>query len=231
MGGPIDGALIERDPDLEPEATLVADDLARRGVEVRWFLHKHLTRGRVASAPSTLVVGQVSSLRHVLSRFGIVPAVSSYPEPLRPWLGRSVVERTLAELETALAEGGPSMFINPVATKRFTGFVCSLTDLHRVAHLSRATRIHACEVVVMVSEHRVFVLDHEIVGVRWYAGGDAEPSMDVARSAIAAWHGVAPRAYAMDVAVLDDGRTVLVEINDALALGATASQPTSTPIS
>ena len=62
--GAIDGALIEQDPDLLPEARLVADELGRRGVEVRWFLHKHLMRGRVATVSE---VGHQASIKPTMA--------------------------------------------------------------------------------------------------------------------------------------------------------------------
>ena len=45
------------------------------------------------------------------------------------------------------------------------------------------------------------------------------PDMSIAEQAIQAFSKEAPCAYALDLGITDDGRTLVVEVNDAYALG------------
>lgn len=70
-----------------------------------------------------------------------------------------------------------------------------------------------------MSEFRVFVMHGEILGVRHYAGDPLVfPDPDRVRAAVAAYAD-APASYALDMGVVEDGRTLLVEVNDAYATG------------
>ena len=81
------------------------------------------------------------------------------------------------------------------------------------------------EPVKFVSEWRYYVLDGVVVGAgRYDEGPDEAPKPDVSRVSAAASEmslsgSLAPAAYALDFGVMDDGRTALIEANDAWALG------------
>ena len=72
------------------------------------------------------------------------------------------------------------------------------------------------------SEHRVYVVRGRVVGIRHYAGDPAiSPDEAVVSEAVRAlreW-GEATAGYGLDLGVLDDGRTALVEWNDGFSLG------------
>jgi hypothetical protein len=74
--------------------------------------------------------------------------------------------------------------------------------------------------VEFVAEWRYFVHKQQIVGVGHYAGDVfRHPDATVVRAAIDAYQAEAPIAYGIDFGVTADGRTWLVEVNDAFALG------------
>jgi len=79
--------------------------------------------------------------------------------------------------------------------------------------------ILAQEPVRFLSEWRTFVIRGAIEGVSHYAGDPLIfPAAAVVRMCIAAFSN-APAGYAADFGVTDDGRTLLVEINDGYSLG------------
>lgn len=80
----------------------------------------------------------------------------------------------------------------------------------------------AQEPVAFKSEWRVFVLRGRVLGVSHYTG-DALlfPSAGTIRLALGAFTG-APAGRSADFGVADDGRTLLVEINDGRSLGCRA---------
>ena len=74
------------------------------------------------------------------------------------------------------------------------------------------------EYVHFISEWRLWVLNGEIVGLNPYGGAwDVFPDVEVLRKAVRAYTS-APRAYALDFGVTDDGRTLLVEVSDGYGL-------------
>jgi phage terminase large subunit len=59
-----------------------------------------------------------------------------------------------------------------------------------------------------------------VVGGGFYAGDIfLHPNAETVRAAIDAFQPEAPVAYGIDFGVTNDGRTLLVEVNDAFALG------------
>ena len=107
--------------------------------------------------------------------------------------------------------------------KRFTGHVFTHPDdLFYTEGASRKTPILCSEVVKWLSEYRVYVLNGSIVGVKHYEG-DREIKIDeqVAVEAVhllqASHQGTA--GYAIDLGIMSDGKTALVEWNDGFSLG------------
>ncbi len=80
--------------------------------------------------------------------------------------------------------------------------------------------VHCSEVVKFVSEYRCFAhRDLGILGCKHYAGDWRETiDFDVPDACRKAYVG-SPVAYSIDLGLTDDGRTLLVECNDALSLG------------
>jgi hypothetical protein len=79
--------------------------------------------------------------------------------------------------------------------------------------------IQISEPVEFVTEYRGFVLRGDLVGLKHYKGDfGLVPDVAVIKQAIAAYKG-APVAYSIDFGVDDKGRSLLVEVNDAFALG------------
>jgi hypothetical protein len=153
------------------------------------------------------------------------PRPNDYPVCLRHVLHRRIWPSTVRRLREGLFEGaGPPVFAKPSARqKRFTGRVfASSDDLVHLEGASGSTAIHCAEPVRWASEHRVYVVRGRVVGVRHYAG-DQAVSLDQAVVSEAVLRlqesGEATAGYGLDLGVLDDGRTALVEWNDGYSLG------------
>lgn len=178
----------------------------------------------------TVPIGSVEFIRSAIDVAGLKePPPLSYPETLRSFLRREIRITTAAEV----TEG---QFVKPVATKLFTGFVVPdltknltpdehTTEQYRVfLSLPKDTPVWISERVSFVSEHRVYIHNAKIVGVGRYDGGEDDalmPSDETVQEMVKTIEstGEAPAAYSIDVGVLSDGTTALVECNDAWALG------------
>jgi len=211
---------------LDPEMRQVAEELRRRGVPVDLFTEKRLLRRQLALAPDTLVAGYVPVVLGALQQLGVpAPEPDDYPACLRALLHRRIWESTVGEVEGAENEGrSAAVFVKPKGrVKQFTGFVVeSRADLWRFGSVSRRQLVYCSDVVRWVSEHRVFVIDGAIVGVRPYEGDPAvKPDEGVVAGAVSALGaaGAAVAGFGIDFGVLASGATALVERNDGFSLG------------
>ncbi|MCZ8254459.1 MAG: ATP-grasp domain-containing protein [Polaromonas sp.] len=186
-----------------------------------------------AGLPGPLPVGSVEFVQAYMAAIGIqAPEPVSYPVALDQFLGRKIDLRALHQVRG-------DVFIKPVSTKTFNGFVWrqglrdaeqsehDLEQLEVIRQLDPNTLVWTSEPVRFQSEWRYYVVNGEIVHqARYDAGGlDDAPSPDLAlvNEAIRTWTATSgsdcPRGYGIDFGVTDDGRTVLVEANDGWALG------------
>lgn len=178
----------------------------------------------------TVPIGSVEFIRRAMSIAGLKePPPLSYPEALQPFLRRTVRLGTAGETPSGY-------FVKPVATKLFTGFLVpgsseiTLLDEHTreqyqvFLSLPNDTPVWISEPVEFISEHRVYILNSEIVGIGRYDDGEddsSSPLIETIGEMLDTFEGGgrAPVAYSIDAGVLTDGTTALVECNDAWALG------------
>lgn len=176
-----------------------------------------LRRGRL------LPIGSVPFMQEAMRLAGIVePANMSYPRCLQHHLLRRLALTSKAHVVGA-------MFVKPVQTKLFTGFVLAdpLADPEHVAAyqaVPEVTPVWVSTPVIWQSEWRVYVAHHKILGMGRYDDkeeGAPIPSRTEITAMIQELAAVAgsPAAYSLDVGVLSTGETALVECNDAWALG------------
>lgn len=170
---------------------------------------------------NTFVHAGVPYTRAALRLLGVeVPEVLDYPPSLAKIFGRKIITTTLGELRQRRSSS--PVFVKPKdGTKLFNGFLYtgSIENQLNLNTFEDDLVIWQSEVVKFVSEYRILVHKGEILACRHYKGDCCVfPDMSVALEAVRAFKG-APCGYALDLGVIEDGRTLLVEVNDAWALG------------
>lgn len=107
------------------------------------------------------------------------------------------------------------------AIKAFTGYViANLDDFEETIRFPAHMALLCAECVEFVSEWRYFVHRGEVVEVAHYRGNVfRHPDSALVQSAVKEYQSEAPIAYAIDFGITTDSRTLLVEVNDAFALG------------
>lgn len=204
-------------------------------------LHRVALEGLAAHATGiasgeAMPVGSVEYTHAALELAGLrAPAPLSYPEALRGLLRRNLLASTLEQVHAA----GRRVFVKPMATKRFTGFVFepglepsgyepdareAFVEFESVRAASPAEPVWVSDVVRFASEWRYCIDGDEIVdGARYDDGADdaAAPDGAVVAQAVRLMReaGGAPCCWSLDMGVLGDGRTALVEVNDFYAIG------------
>ena len=180
----------------------------------------------------TPVFAGVGSCRKIIKRvwgwdyLGINP----YPDELMPYMHRKVERKKWMDAREEALEG--HMFIKPVIQKQFNGTVLStLLDTIRTGKVDPNNEVFVCESVNFVSEWRIYVHEHEVVGIKQYFGTEQcnyqlSPPWVQVLEMIDAYKPSAPIAYGMDLGVITSPKegnveinTALVEINDGICLG------------
>lgn len=166
----------------------------------------------------TIVSGYIRSAHKAFETLGCpIPTEVSIPDELLKFAHRKVWTSTLGQIR----RDEPNCFIKPLkGQKLFTGHVRGhMGYLLQTAHLSDEVEVLCSEIVNFVTEWRGFVLNKELIGLKNYKGDFTRiPDSAVINQAIEEYIS-SPIAYAIDMALDDKDQTVLVEVNDAFALG------------
>ncbi len=208
---------------LDEDLLGIDEHLQESGLAPRPSYLREVARGRVPVEGAGLVAGRLPFVRAALRRIGVdAPPPLDYVGASDETLGRRVWPSTLGAVAAGLERDGEPVFVKPRgSTKQFTGRVVGeAVDLRSIRVSSPSTPVWCSDVVTMVSEHRVFLVDGEVVGVRNYDGDVALVPAAEAVAAILDDVGPSlPAGCALDVAVRPDGRVVLVEANEGYSLG------------
>ena len=201
---------------------------ATRGVEVLTFTLEDLRAGRLdpdlrEHPEDAVVVGGVGAIHAVLERADRpLPQVPDLPASLRPFAGRRLWDATLGDVRAIVREAPERLplHVKPHRAKRFKGAVVSaFRDLIPSAGVPDQEPVLVQEVVSFTSEWRATILRGEVLNVAHYHGDPLRfPAAAPIRAGLAAFDDQ-PAGFAMDWGVTEDGRTLLVEVNDGYALG------------
>lgn len=182
-------------------------------------LHHHAIRQQLLSG--NVPVGSVEFIQRCFEIKGLtVKAINPYPPGL-PY-GRLIFKRPLYEiLGHHIPEQG--LFIKPFKLKRFNGFVFrgfnyQHYDEHDKEQISNLLDmrlndwVYTSEVVNFLAEWRMYYCNGELLGTARYDANDEEYDDPVITIPIKG-------TRAIDVGLLDNGSYVVVEVNDAWAIG------------
>ena len=177
-----------------------------------------------------IVLDYIEQCKSIFSKFGVEPSIPDYPDVLKPFLGRKIWKDTINSISRSEEKWSGGYFVKPVRNKVFTGkIISSISDLVGCGNYSEDYDVLVSEPLDICAEWRCFILYDEIVDVRPYGilldrnrksykfHYDSNV-LDSMLEAFIKWD-ERPIACSMDICVAKDGQTLLVEINDAYALG------------
>lgn len=161
-------------------------------------------------------VGSVEFVRKAFAILGIKePEFSPYPEAIRQYVLREI-NVTDFSLGTAFSMKSNPMFVKPVKLKQFNGFVLDATK----------------PLLDFVQEYRFYVSENKIIGYGRYDEFNT-PDLPVDMYWVNIFMDALKAAkidhpYTIDIGILSDGATDLVELNDAWAIGLYGNSLTET---
>lgn len=183
------------------------------GIECRLFSTNEELEER---KPEDIVVGGLLMISHALNENGVTTGEYNYPEELLKYRGRKIWSTKAADLKK---EPLP-IFIKPVEEKAAKGIVVhSWEDASEYEYLALDAEILCSEVVNFISEWRCFVRYGKIAGIQFYFGDKSiECDRAIVENAVNEYETI-PAGCSLDFGVTDDGRTLLIEVNDGMAIG------------
>lgn len=168
-----------------------------------------------------VIIGSVEATTAFFEGCGIVtPDYLGYPEQLKKFLGRKINEVEFGELKNYELP----YFIKPSkGVKKFTGCLIeresSLKYLREIDDVLDTDKVLMSEPLNFVSEYRCFVHEEKLMGIHYYSGDfKVFPDINVIEEMVKVYTD-ANCAYTLDIGVTDEGKTILVEINDMWAIG------------
>ncbi len=210
------------------DAVLIEEAFQRRGLATERFIPKQSERGQLAPDPATMVAGDVKCVQRHLRRLGVeAPAPDDYPSVFQHLLGRKIHATTFRHAISEASRG--PIFVKPrERVKHFTGFVMDfeVSDCYAAQHVGLNESVWVSEPVKFLTEYRMFFVFGRCVGTQLVPATErhlpvaASPDYRAFLIASGDHADTLPAAYLLDVGVTEDGRTLLVECNDAYACGA-----------
>jgi hypothetical protein len=200
------------------------------GWERKSFQASDLSLGYLKITEEDIAVGNIGVVRASIRLLGKVPPEPiDYPECLKSFLHRKVQKTTWGEAFQMLGKedevkGYPNpLFVKPQEQKVWTGCVIRrFKDLIKIGEIPPNFPVLVSEPITFVSEYRAYVVSQRgIIGLHHYNGDpwivpDRRVVYDMLHS-MRMNEDIA--AYSLDVGITNKGETVLVEVNDAYALG------------
>jgi hypothetical protein len=145
------------------------------------------------------------------------PLILDYPIQLRDYLKRDLWEDTLSTVYKNLNK---PIFVKPKDNQKlFTGKIISdKSDFSNIVR-SEDYPVWCSQPIQILSEWRCYVRYGRLLKPCFYKGDfRIHPDFNIIQNAISLYKD-SPKAYAIDWGVTERGETVLIEVNDAFAIG------------
>lgn len=179
----------------------------------------------VPTSKYNIVVAFIEDTNKYFERFGIPPKKAlNIPKELegKKWLGRGIDRMSMGAFKENAHKLQFPLFVKPDGrAKEFVAGVVSKPELvpYFFKDVPDTSPLLLSTSIDIVSEYRCYIINGEIRGVKWYLGDHLVfPDGEFIKGAVAQYKS-APAGYSLDVGVLKDGSTVLIECNDGWSLG------------
>lgn len=168
-----------------------------------------------------VIIGSVQATTEFFKGCGIeTPNYLGYPSELTNYLCRPIKERKFGNLK----DYPFPYFIKPSkGVKMFTGEVIEkesqLDFLRGYYNVTDDTDVYLSGTLNIASEYRCFVHEGELKGIQYYLGDfRVYPCIVMIEDMISDYKS-SNCAYTLDVGVMENGTTMLIEVNDMWAIG------------
>lgn len=191
------------------------------GYDVIGFTLEDILTGKMDyRAKNNPFVGSIDGMTMLFKNLGKYPAPIDFPESVLAsgLINRKIVTMKLHDFIDAFKRTNKPMFVKPKQTKLFDGVLISKQEHLSYLKLENCD-VLVCEPIEILSEHRVYVYNKKAIYSSNYSGDfRIAPNFDYVDKLIDTYN-EQPIAYTIDVAILKDGSTTVIEFNDFWAIG------------
>ena len=176
-----------------------------------------------------ILIDYIDECRYILKKFGVEPKFDTYPTELSKYLKRKIWFDNINSFSSNPDKFTKGYFIKPVKEKVFTGHICSSSkDLVGCGNEYENYEIIVSEPINFQSEYRCFVYYNTLLDIKPYVIDKHNltiPDTKTIHEIINEGKKLNVNAYSLDIGVDDKERTLLIECNDAYALGCYGLNP------
>ncbi len=171
-----------------------------------------------------IVLDYIQQCDTIFEKFGYKNVhIDDYPDCLKKYLGRNIWHDTINSISSNPDKWSAGWFVKPVKSKVFTGKVIkSINDLIGCGNSQEDYEVICSEAIDIRREWRCFIYYDEIIDIRPYKGDyhyTYNPKViDSIMEDFRKWKD-RPVACSIDIGVTSENKTILIECNDAYALG------------
>lgn len=198
------------------------------GYRWRYMTYEEVESGKYdLTIPNNLYVGSVEFMTEVFNKVNIGLDDIRLPKNSN----RKSEITTLGEVRKSVQSGTP-LFVKPLQTKLFTGFVMDKLSIRSISNIGDNVEVRVYQPFEydIISEWRVYVdtelstensIHYSIKGIKNYAGDEfiipskAWITNIILENIVDGF----PTQYTIDVGILGNGNTVVIEFNDMWAIG------------
>ena len=153
----------------------------------------------------------------LLNEKGIFPTNYNYPDRYKKYYGRRIFKAKLSELKEEMFP----LFVKPLEEKTAPGIVFNSHKYFNTEYdnIKPDSELLCSEVVNFLSEWRCFIRYNRIEYIRFYRGNsNIQPDYSIVEEVLGVSKDM-PAAYTLDFGITEDGRTLIVEMNDGYSIG------------
>lgn len=177
-----------------------------------------------------IVLDYIDQCNSIFKKFGKEPHIDDYPMNFERFLGRKIWSDTIYSISSCEEKWSAGYFVKPIRSKAFTGkVISSINDLIGCGNCDENYEVLVSEPLNIKAEWRCFIMYDEIIDVRPY-GMLINPNRKsylyhydekVFQDMLNEFKNIHNRPFAcgMDICITEEGKTLLIEFNDAYALG------------
>ena len=177
-----------------------------------------------------IVLDYISQCKTIFKKFGKEPHIADYPPNFERFLGRRVWTDSIDSISANEEKWSAGYFVKPVKSKAFTGkVISSINDLIGCGNCNEDYEVLVSECLNIRAEWRCFIMYDEIIDVRPYGmliDSSRQSHLyhydeNVLQEMLEEFKNIEnrPAACSMDICLTKEGKTLLMEFNDAYALG------------
>jgi hypothetical protein len=170
-------------------------------------------------------IGSIDSITKILESLNKLPASIDYPETNTSFLGREITTSKMDVVIQQFLINKKPIFIKPVKRKLFDGSV--LSSENRISYFEPylAEDVFCSPVLDIVSEWRAYVHNGVLKDCKHYNKDFTNlPDYNTIKLNIEAFKN-APIAYTIDIAILKNNSSIVMEFNDFWSIGSYGLDP------